>query len=283
MNQKNIIIANWKMNHSFDEAEQWINQINELIAAHKKQNKNLCEIVLCPPAILLDHIDGLLMEEEISELEAVYKNLDNIAEHLLENFKLKSRDINLGGQDCHQRSNGAFTGDISAKTLHDCGCKYVILGHSERRQYHFESNQIVAAKAKTALEQGLIPVICIGESKKLRKDNNYLPFLKEQIENSIPDNINIEKLIIAYEPVWSIGSGLIPQNSQIEEAADFIKEVLDNNKKLQIKNYTILYGGSVNKDNAGSILKIKNINGLLVGSASLEAKQFFDIIKLACR
>jgi triosephosphate isomerase len=165
--------------------------------------------------------------------------------------------------------------------LKDCGGKFVILGHSECRKYACDTDEIVNKKIKMALGQKLTPIFCIGESQELRQKNNYFDFIKNQIENGIPKNTNIKELIIAYEPVWSIGTGIVPSIAQIEEMAEFIKKTITENKDLKIKNYQILYGGSTNKENSKEIINAKNIDGLLVGGASLNADEFFEIIKLA--
>ncbi len=271
---KNIIIANWKMNKSFDDVEPWLSDFKSNI----KKNSNSCDVVLCPPAILLDYVDELLLSEELDILEEKGKNIDDLSEDELEKLTSGIRIINLGGQDCAAKEEGAFTGDISAKMLKDAGCKYVIIGHSERRQYHFESNDIVKNKALTALHSNLTPILCIGESLELRQERKYLDFIKEQINGSIPKNIEIDDLIVAYEPIWSIGTGKIPSVSDISEVADFIYNEISQNKEFsKVKNIRVLYGGSVNLENSAEILAINNISGLLIGGASLKGDIFAKI------
>jgi len=274
---KNIIIANWKMNNSFDEAESWLESFNEKIS----NEENLPDIVVCPPAILIDYMDELLLNSELEALENKGNNIDELEEKEIEKLAAKIRKVQIGGQDCHAQINGAFTGDISAKTLKDAGCNYVILGHSERRQYHFESDETVNAKVKTALENNLMPILCIGESLEIREENKYLDFIKKQIDGSIPQNIEIENLIIAYEPIWSIGTGKIPSIAQIDEMANFIKDEVEKNKNIKVKNSKILYGGSTNSKNAKEIMAVKNISGMLVGGASLKADEFSQMAKLS--
>ncbi len=269
---KKIIIANWKMNNSFDEAEIWLHNFSKKLPGIKE---NL-EIVLCPSFILLDYLDGLLMDEELQRLQKLHGNIDELSEDELEKKIFNVRQIHLGGQDCHAEKNGAFTGDVSAIMLKDCGCEYVILGHCERRQYLNESDQLIARKVSAAIDANLTPILCIGESKNLRQNNSYLDFIGKQIENNIPVNLEIDNLIIAYEPVWSIGTGLVPTIKEIEEIAEFIKSKISANKN--IKNFAILYGGSVKKENSAEILAINNIDGLLVGGASLKADEFFEIV-----
>ena len=271
---KKIIIANWKMNNSFDEAEIWLQNFSKKLALIKEDS---VQIILCPSFILLDHLDGLLMDEELRRLQKMHGNIDDLSEDELEKKIFNIRQIHLGGQNCHAEKDGAFTGEISAIMLKDCGCEYVILGHSERRQYFNESDQLIAKKINAALEVDLTPILCIGESKELRQNNSYLDFIGKQIENNITANLEIDNLIIAYEPIWSIGTGLVPTTNQIEEVAEFINSKISLNKN--IKNFAILYGGSVKKENSAGILAIKNIDGLLVGGASLKAEEFFEIAK----
>jgi len=271
---KKIIIANWKMNNSFDEAEIWLQNLSKKLPEIKE---NSTQIILCPSFILLDYLDGLLMDDELQRLQRIHGSINDLSEDELEKKIFNIRQIHLGGQDCHAEENGAFTGDVSAIMLKDCGCEYVILGHSERRQHLNESDQLIAKKISAGINAAITPILCIGESKELRQNNSYLNFIGKQIENNIPANLEIDNLIIAYEPIWSIGTGLIPSSKQIEEIAEFIKSKISANKN--IKNFAILYGGSVKKENSAEILAINNIDGLLVGGASLNADEFFEIVK----
>jgi triosephosphate isomerase (TIM) len=275
---KNIIIANWKMNQSFDEAEKWLSEFDDIMT----KSAILPDVVLCPPVILMDYIDELLLSDELDILQEKDKNIEELEEKELEILTAGIRVLNLGGQDCAIEQEGAFTGDISAKMLKDAGCNYVIIGHSERRQHHFENNEIVRKKALAALDQDLLPILCVGESLELRQNGNYLNFIKEQIENSIPKDTDVNDLVIAYEPVWSIGTGKVPSISDISEVADFIWQEISSNKDFaKIKNFRIAYGGSVNLDNSKEILEINNIAGLLIGGASLKADIFANIVNLS--
>ncbi len=262
------------MNKSFDEAEIWLKKMNQKLSKQKKTN--LPTVVLCPPAVMIDYIDGLLMEGELEEIEKLHKDIEQIEEEKLEKLVNQLRIIQLGAQDCGQNGNGAFTGEISAKILKDCGCKYVILGHSERRLNNNESDEIVAKKTTIALQEELIPIICIGESKNQRENHQYQGFVIKQLENSLPKNLAINNLIIAYEPIWAIGNGITPTPAEIAEIANLISQELHKNKK--IAQFKIIYGGSVNEQNANDILQIENINGLLVGGSSLDSKSFAKII-----
>ena len=271
---KNIIIANWKMNSSFDEAQNWVENLSKKLL---KDSKNSPTIVLCPPSVMIDHIDGLLMNEELDAITKLHKNFDQFSEAEMDQAVDEIRQIKLGGQDCGTHSQGSFTGDISAFMLKDCGAQYVILGHSERRQHNHESDDIIAQKITQAIKQDLSPILCVGESKEQRMNDDYQNFISKQLNNSLPKNTQIKNLIIAYEPIWSIGSGIIPKIEQIAEIANLITQELDKNKN--IINFRVIYGGSVNAKNASEILQIKNIKGLLVGGSSLDTDEFFKIIK----
>lgn len=274
--QNKIIIANWKMNGSFDEAQNWIEKFSKKIAQRELFKKPFPKIVVCPPAIMIDYIDGLLMEKEFEKIETLQKNnVEDIDEAELEKMVANLRKVEIGGQDCAREEKGAFTGDVSAFMLKDAGCEYVILGHSERRQYHSESNEIVAQKISQAIAHNLTPILCIGEARESREKKQYADFICKQLENSLPENLKIRNLVIAYEPIWSIGTGLVPTVAEIEEVANLIKNEIAKNKN--IGSLKVIYGGSVKKENAGEILNTKNIDGLLVGGASLVADDFFAI------
>ena len=225
---------------------------------------------------MIDHIDGLLMKDELEALEKLYQNFDQFDEQEMDRLIDEMPIIKLGGQDCSSQSKGSFTGDISAEMLKDVGAKYVILGHSERRQYYFESDEIIAQKIINAVENGLTPILCVGESLQQRQNGNHQDFIINQLQNSLIQN-KIDNLIIAYEPIWSIGSGAVPTIAEIEEITSLIISELSKNKN--IVDFKVIYGGSVNSNNAREILQTKNINGLLVGGASLNEDEFYKIIK----
>ncbi|MFT6333253.1 MAG: triosephosphate isomerase [Lentimonas sp.] len=274
---KKTIIANWKMNSSFDEAKVWVENIIKKI--DHKNIDDLPEIVLCPPSVMIDFIDDLLLEKEFEEIEKLHKTIDDIPEGELEKLVENLRYIKLGSQDCHHEEEGAFTGDISAKMIKDCGGDYTILGHSERRSRHAESSELVAKKVKAAVKAELAPIICVGESKEQRDCGEHKEFIKNQLKDSLPKDVKISELIIAYEPIWSIGSGLTPSIAQIEEMIALIKAELEVNDNID--EFEIVYGGSANAFNAAEILKGKNVDGLLVGGASLKDDEFFKIIQSA--
>ena len=273
MNKKTII-ANWKMNGSFDDSQIWVDNLSQKLAENKNQ---LPEIILCPPTIMIDFIDELFLEKEFERIENLQGSLDDISEDELEKLIATSRKVKIGGQNCHPEIKGAFTGSTSAKMLKDCGAKFVILGHSECRKYFNESDEIISKKTAQAINCNLTPIICVGEPLSKRSNGEYTEYVTKQIQNSIPKNLDIKQLILAYEPIWSIGTGKTPTSDEIEDMAKIID--LELSKNHHIKNYKILYGGSVNCNNAAQISLIKNIDGLLVGGASLDSDEFFKIIQ----
>ncbi len=275
-----IIIANWKMNHAFDESDIWLEGFFKNFSANYEKLKNV-EIVVCPPTFLLDYIDSELMEDGFEHLEevskATQKKFEDFSAEELNKILLKERPLKLGAQDCHWQKSGSFTGDISAEMLTKVSCEYVILGHSERRANHLETDEIVAKKISAALEQKLTPIICVGESQEIRNSGKHLDFIYRQIMRSIPSEINFEKMIIAYEPIWSIGTGIIPTTAQIDEVSRLVKKIFNEKFSGRAKEYFLLYGGSVNSQNSSEILAIQEISGLLVGKASLDIEEFIKI------
>lgn len=225
-----IIIANWKMNGDVDLADKFVDEINEV----KSEN----EIVVCPPAALI---------------------------YAFRNFR-----YDIGAQNCFSEEKGAFTGEISPKLLKDLGCKYVLLGHSERRAIFNESDDFIFEKWKIAIANNLIPIVCIGE--KLDDRDKWKEIISIQLEKYL--NIDLQGTIFAYEPVWSIGTGFIPTTDEIESAMEFIKTKLGNSSK-----YSLVYGGSVNASNSYEILSCKDIDGILVGGASLKIEEFKRIVE----
>jgi len=243
--RRKLAAGNWKMNGlsgALKEAEA-------LLSAHPS---NVADIVLCPPATLLSRMATVLADGVIA----------------------------VGGQDCHGENSGPHTGDISAAMLADAGASYVIVGHSERRQDHGESDADVCAKATVAATAGLTAIICMGESEAQREAGNTLDVIGGQLTGSVPDNTSADALVIAYEPVWAIGTGRVPSPRQIGEAHDFIRERLIRRFGGEAgKDIRILYGGSVKPDNAADIFTIANVDGALVGGASLKATDFSPIVR----
>ena len=240
--RRSIAAGNWKMNG----LRENLNEILLIDAASENVN---CDVILCVPDTLI---------REISE---------------------KTKNIFSGGQNCHIEASGAFTGDISAEMIKDAGASHVIVGHSERRVNYNENNKLIKSKAQAALNEGLKAIICIGETLKERETGITLDIIKKQLLDSLPQEITGETIIIAYEPVWAIGTGLTPSIEQITEVHDFIRAELENNYGKKIgHSVNILYGGSMNAKNAHEISAIENVDGGLVGGASLKAESFIPII-----
>ena len=185
--------------------------------------------------------------------------------------------LQIGAQDCHVKASGAFTGDISAEMIADAGATAVIVGHSERRTLHDETDAEVRGKAEAAWRAGLIAIVCIGETKAEREAGNTLDVLGKQLDGSLPDGATGAKLVIAYEPVWAIGTGLTPSPDDVRDAHAFIRSRLEKRFGQEGAAVRILYGGSVKPSNAKELLLIPNVNGALVGGASLKAEDFLGI------
>jgi len=232
------------MNKDIRESISFINNFKNLI----KDNKN--EIVICPPFTILSHAKKLL----------------------------KNTNIKLGAQNMYFEVEGAFTGEISAPMLKDVGCEYVILGHSERRQFFNESDELINKKIKAALNNNLKPILCIGETLEQRNNNQTIKKIENQLRNCL-DNINeIKNIVVAYEPIWAIGTGKNATSQQAEEVHKFIRELLTNMYDEKISNnLRIIYGGSMKPGNAKELLSMPNIDGGLVGGASLDAESFSKI------
>ena len=250
MTQKKLIVANWKMNKGLIESAKFADEIKSFL----EKNKNIsCGVVICPPYIALD---------------TVYKHTNG-------------SDIKLGGQNCHYETNGAFTGEVSCSMLKSCGCKYVIVGHSERRQLFNETNEIVNKKVLKALDEGLKPILCVGETLVEHEDHITEAVIGEQIEKCLQhvSEEGVQKMVIAYEPIWAIGTGKTATPHQAESVHNFIRKKI---KKLYTEEISqeikILYGGSVTPQNAKELFAPATINGALVGGASLDEKKFIEII-----
>lgn len=235
-----LIAGNWKMNGLAPQ----LGEI-EAIAASAKAKPPLADILICPPATLI--------------ARAAQTAAGRIA---------------IGGEDCHTEIAGAFTGDVSAEMLKDAGASAVIVGHSERRQHHGETDAIVAAKAKAARRAGLLAIICIGETKSQRLDGKALSVCGEQIAGSLPEGMTSSAIAIGYEPLWAIGTGHTPTSQEIAEVHAHIRECLVARLGAEGKKVRILYGGSVKPSNARGILALPEVGGALVGGASLKAADF---------
>ncbi|MEO9148345.1 MAG: triose-phosphate isomerase [Burkholderiaceae bacterium] len=187
--------------------------------------------------------------------------------------------IAIGGEDCSKEIAGAFTGDISAEMLKDAGASAVIVGHSERRQQHGETDAVVAAKAKAARRAGLLAIICIGETDSQRRAGKALSVCANQIVGSVPEDMTAFDVAVGYEPLWAIGSGHMPTSEEIIEVDAHIRECLSAHLGADGKKVRILYGGSVKPSNAGGILALREVGGVLVGGASLKAADFTSIVR----
>jgi triosephosphate isomerase len=278
-----IIAANWKMNNAFDETDAWLESFFTNFAAYRKEGKKFddVEMVLCPPTFIIDYVDGEFIDDGFSQLAEILKNenkqLEDLSPEEINEVVLNRRPVQLGAQDCHHELNGSFTGNISASMLNKIGCKYVIVGHSERREQCIETNEMIAKKAATAFNQGLTPIICVGEDKATRNQGKHLHFLYKQVMESIPQNMKFKKLVIAYEPIWSIGTGVTPSMKEIAEAAKLIKQIVNEKFPGAAEEFFMLYGGSVTSENSKEILSVPGVDGLLVGKASLDAEEFLKI------
>jgi triosephosphate isomerase len=235
MTASKLIVGNWKMNGLAEDSRERARKLATAMNGHKDGS---FQMVLCPPATVI----GIVATA------------------------LQGSGITWGGQDCHDQQSGAFTGDISAEMLKDLGCTHVIVGHSERRQQHKETSADVAAKAKSAHLAGLVPIICVGELENERTAGQADKVVSEQLSRSIPDTATVENTVVAYEPVWAIGTGKTASREDIQHMHTLIR--------AKAGKLPILYGGSVKAGNAGEILHIPNVDGVLVGGASLKPDEF---------
>ena len=250
---KKLIAANWKMNKTPDETVSMIKELKEML-----KNHHASDVLLCVP----------------------FTSLQSARQ------EIKGSNILLGAQNMHHEDSGAFTGEISPLMLKNAGCEYVLIGHSERREFFKEDNEFLNRKMHAALKHGLKPILCVGEMLEQRQKNETEDVLETQLLNCLRDVEKIENVTIAYEPVWAISRGNTstkPATKHDAEAAHlFIRELLQGiYDETKAKKTRILYGGSMKPENAKELLEMPNINGGLVGNASLDAKSFFEIIKSA--
>ena len=242
-----LIAGNWKMNGTGASLAE-LRSIGEGFAAHAERG---VDGLVCVPATLLERAATAL----------------------------RGTRATAGGEDCDAEASGAHTGDISAEMLKDCGATHVIVGHSERRADHGESDELVASKAEAAWRAGLSAIICIGETRQEREAGRALEVLSRQIAGSVPGDAKAGNTVIAYEPVWAIGTGLTPSTQDIAEAHAHIRAVLTEKLGDKADTMRILYGGSVKPSNAREILTLANVDGALVGGASLKAADFTAIVR----
>lgn len=244
-----MVAGNWKMNGlGADLAE--LDALKALLGQFSgNPGAQPCDVLICPPATLI--------------ARAAQRAQGAFA---------------IGGQDCHANASGAFTGDISAPMLKDAGASYVILGHSERRHLHQESSAEIARKVHAAWRGGLRVILCIGETMSERQSGTQERVCRDQLYESLPEGVNAENTLIAYEPVWAIGSGVTPSAADIVAMHEHIRSLLAKRPGEAGREIPILYGGSVNPSNASQILNLAAVNGALVGGASLKAKDFYAVI-----
>ena len=241
-----MIVGNWKMHGLMAQLAE-IRALAEAVKGAPRPGR----VVVCPPATLLADARRIL----------------------------KDSSIELGGQDCHDQDKGPFTGDISAEMLADAGAALVILGHSERREGHGETDGIVAAKVKAAVRAGLEPIICVGEQLESRRAGNAVATVTSQLDGSLPPELASRRFHIAYEPVWAIGSGLTPSRDEIAQMHEAIRGSLEARFGSEGSRVAILYGGSVKAGNSAEVLTTPGVDGALVGGASLIAADFLKIIQ----
>jgi triosephosphate isomerase (TIM) len=239
-----LVAGNWKMNG----LSSSIIELDRILAGEEGLASKV-SLMICPPATLLASFSA----------------------------RINDADLMLGAQDCHPEPSGAFTGDISAEMLADAGAEAIIVGHSERRIYHHETDADVHAKVLAAWRAGPAAIVCIGEQRAQREAGNTIAVVRNQLNGSLPDNANDGNLVVAYEPVWAIGTGVIPTEADVAEVHAFIRDWLVTRYGAEGHRIRILYGGSVKPSNAKELLSIDHVNGALVGGASLKAEDFLAI------
>jgi triosephosphate isomerase len=242
--RRTLVAGNWKMHGSRASVEQLLASLKALLAGDE------VETVVCPTYV-----------------------------HLQQALELTDgATIAVGAQDCSHMEAGAYTGEISAQILRDLGCDWVILGHSERRQYHTESDQLVAAKLAMAIAAGLKPIVCVGETREQRESGEAEAVVAAQLQGALAGQSSLANVVIAYEPVWAIGTGLTASPEQAQAMHGFIREQLASISGLEAEDTRVLYGGSVKPDNAVELFAQPDIDGALVGGAALKAEDFAAII-----
>jgi triosephosphate isomerase len=246
---KPMIIGNWKMNTTVEPARRLAEEICEYYDQCKLSER--CNVVLCPPFVNIPAVREVIGE----------------------------RAVEVGAQNCWSEPYGAFTGEVSASMLRAIGCRYVIVGHSERRSIFHEDDQLILRKLERSWEEGLVPVLCIGETLAERQLHQTWNVLQTQLELVTAHSQRVLPWICAYEPVWAIGTGIAASQYEIEQAHSFLRSFLD---ARGCSHVPLLYGGSVTEENAPEIATIEHVNGVLVGGASITAKRFIKIIEAHC-
>ena len=246
--RQNLVAANWKMNGDRETVGELVRGLNTLMPTPR------CDVILAPGHL---HIGQVCQELDL-------------------------KNVTVAGQNCSEYSEGPFTGEVSAKMLADYGCEWVILGHSERRQNYGDKDEVIASKIKMACSEGLGVIVCVGETVSQRDSGDAQSIVLSQLLNALGGSINNEsEIIIAYEPVWAIGTGLTASPDEAQIMHSFIRENLEKLEAIDPKNTLILYGGSVNSSNALELFNQVDIDGALVGGASLDAEEFCRIVSIA--
>ncbi len=246
MPRRKLIAGNWKMNGLRTDSAALVSRL----LSHRACEPDFdADMLICPPATLLDRVGQ----------------------------RLAGRPILLGAQDCHIEQTGAFTGDVSAAMIKDMGAAYVIVGHSERRSGHQEGNALVQAKADAALAVGLTAIVCVGETEPERRAGRAVEVVCSQLSGSLPGGASPDTLVVAYEPIWAIGSGRIPNEEEVVEIHPTLRRCLHELMGRHASGVRILYGGSVKPCNAREFLVLPDVDGCLVGGASLDADEFWAI------
>lgn len=250
--RKKIVAGNWKMNMDYAGGislfSEVVNMVNDEVIGDQ-------EVVICAPFIHLNSLVQLLKS---------------------------GSKVSIGAQNCHQKESGAYTGEISAPMLKSIGVEYVLLGHSERRQYFGETDELLAEKVDTVLKNQVVPIFCIGETLEERNSGKHFEVIERQLQSGLfhLSADQFKQVVIAYEPVWAIGTGLTASPEQAQEIHAFIRETISNKYSADLaESITILYGGSCNPKNAADLFSQKDIDGGLIGGASLKSRDFTDIIK----
>lgn len=251
---RKIIAGNWKMNHNLIEGLNLIQNVHEFFSTSNKKFDHV-EVVIAPPFL------------HVSQAAIITKSIN----------------VSIAGQDCSQHDSGAYTGEISAAMLKSAGAELVIIGHSERRQYHNESDEQMKAKLKQAWKNNLLPIFCVGEHLEQRQNKEHFETIRLQLDGVLSDfsSDQLENLIIAYEPVWAIGTGEVASSAQAQEMHQFIRKHIANKYDAMVASeISILYGGSLKPANAKEIFSQPDVDGGLIGGASLKLDSFAELISI---
>ncbi len=249
-----LIAANWKMNKTTGEVDEFIEGLERHIEAEFECGK---DVVLIPPFTAIDYTRAKMIDLDLLDI------------------------ISLGAQNVYWEESGAFTGEVSAEMLADIGCEYVVIGHSERREYFGETDETVNKKLAASFKQGLKPILCVGEREAERKSEKTIDVIEKQLKGALSgfDADDLSDLVIAYEPVWAIGTGLTATPAQAQEVHKFIRNfIADEFGSGLAEKIRVIYGGSVKPENVKSLMSEEDIDGALVGGASLKADSFFELI-----